>query len=102
MTGTELAARVREARPSLPIVIATGFADPPSSGDIPGILRLDKPYRIDKLAATITAALSVPDTGANGAASAAMRAPAGLETSNVAAWGAAVALYRAPSASGRR
>jgi signal transduction histidine kinase len=102
MSGTELAVRVRDARPSLPIVIATGFADPPGGDEIPGILRLDKPYRIDKLATTITAALSATNAVADESAAADMRAPAGRRATNVAPWGATVALDRAPSASGRR
>jgi signal transduction histidine kinase/ActR/RegA family two-component response regulator len=97
MSGMELAARVRDARPSLPIVLATGFADPPS-GEDPGVLRLDKPYRIDKLAATITAALSARAADPAGAGRVA-------PSLGLAAWGAAgaaVARDRAPSASGRR
>jgi signal transduction histidine kinase len=54
MTGTELAQQTRDLRPGLPIILATGYADVPS-GSIPGMARLDKPYRIDKLAATIAA-----------------------------------------------
>ncbi len=97
MSGTELAARVRDARPTLPIVLATGFADPPS-GDLPDVLRLDKPYRIEKLAVTIAAALSaeIPDPVIAGRVAPSL-GPAGWGTA-----GAAVALDRAPSASGRR
>src|SRR5713226_43983 len=97
MSGTELAARVRDARPTLPIVLATGFADPPS-GDLPDVLRLDKPYRIEKLAVTIAAALSaeIPDPFIAGRGAPSL-GPAGWGTA-----GAAVALARAPSASGRR
>jgi len=97
MSGTELAARVHDARPTLPIVLATGFADPPS-GEDPGILRLDKPYRLDKLAATIAAALPAQ---APGPAIAERVAP----SVGLAAWGttgAGVDLDRAPSARGRR
>ncbi|HKW52256.1 MAG TPA: response regulator, partial [Stellaceae bacterium] len=85
MSGTELAARVRDARPALPIVLATGFADPPTS-DLPGILRLDKPYRLDKLVATIAAAL--PNHHADAGAADEARAPAGRAATNrgIAAW----------------
>jgi CheY-like chemotaxis protein len=52
MTGTELAMLARELRPGLPIILATGYADAPSSA-VPDMARLDKPYRLDTLAATI-------------------------------------------------
>jgi signal transduction histidine kinase len=52
MTGLELAGRIRDARPDLPVVLATGYADL-AGGENPGIPRLDKPYRIDKLAAML-------------------------------------------------
>ena len=99
MTGTELAARVRDARPTMPIVLATGFADPPSS-DAPGLLRLDKPYRLDKLVATIAAALPPqPTAGAAAGAAEADRAPEDRPGPNrgLAAWGTggtAIALDR--------
>ena len=54
MTGTDLAKHVRDMRPDMPIILATGYAEVPSNL-IPGMPRLDKPYRIDKLAATIAA-----------------------------------------------
>jgi CheY-like chemotaxis protein len=54
MTGTDLAKHIREMRPDMPIILATGYAEVPSNL-IPGMPRLDKPYRIDKLAATIAA-----------------------------------------------
>ncbi|MGH7088751.1 MAG: response regulator, partial [Stellaceae bacterium] len=56
MTGTELAVHIRELRPELPLVLATGYAEVPSNS-VPGMTRLDKPYRIDKLAATIAASV---------------------------------------------
>ncbi len=52
MSGTELARLARDLRPGLPIILATGYADAPS-GAVPDMARLDKPYRIDKLAAVI-------------------------------------------------
>ena len=52
MSGTELARHARELRPGLPIILATGYADVPANA-VPGMARLDKPYRIDKLAAMI-------------------------------------------------
>jgi PAS domain S-box-containing protein len=48
MTGIELAAKSREVRPALPILLATGYADLPegASLDLP---RLAKPYHQDQL-----------------------------------------------------
>jgi CheY-like chemotaxis protein len=55
MTGTELARHIRLHRPNLPIILATGYAEIPSNG-IADLQRLDKPFRLDKLAAAIVAA----------------------------------------------
>jgi len=57
MSGFELATRIRAARPDLPIILATGFADVPS---IPGqaMPRLDKPYRLENLSTAIATALA--------------------------------------------
>jgi signal transduction histidine kinase len=52
MSGMELADRIRETRPNLPVILATGYAELPS-GHESGIPRLDKPYRLEKLAAMI-------------------------------------------------
>ncbi|MBV9904856.1 MAG: response regulator [Alphaproteobacteria bacterium] len=53
MTGVELANRVRENYPELPILLATGYADLPSGerGEFP---RLTKPYDQSALSAAIT------------------------------------------------
>jgi signal transduction histidine kinase/CheY-like chemotaxis protein len=48
MTGIELAAASREVRPSLPILLATGYADLPE-GAQPDLPRLAKPYHQDQL-----------------------------------------------------
>ncbi len=64
MTGMELAQRVHEIKATVPIILATGFADAPRS-ETPGILRLDKPYRLDKLAALI-AGLAKQECDADG------------------------------------
>jgi CheY-like chemotaxis protein len=56
MNGLELAARIREQRPKLPIILATGYAEVPS-GEDNGLPRLDKPYRLDELAAVIAQAI---------------------------------------------
>jgi CheY-like chemotaxis protein len=57
MTGAELAKHIRDMRPDLPIILATGYAEVPSNL-IAGMPRLDKPYRIDKLASMIAAVVS--------------------------------------------
>ncbi|HET7593960.1 MAG TPA: response regulator [Stellaceae bacterium] len=108
MSGAELALRARDARPTLPIILATGFADSPP-GDVPGILRLDKPYRLDKLVATIAAALPAHPADPVAAASGDGSAAAGrvAPTLGLAAWGAAGAamtfdLSAETSAGGRR
>jgi signal transduction histidine kinase len=54
MTGAELAKHIRDMRPDLPIILATGYAEVPNNL-ISGMPRLDKPYRLDKLASMIAA-----------------------------------------------
>lgn len=53
MTGKELAQRIRETRPLLPIVLASGYAELPGSDEL-GLPRLDKPYALGKLASIIS------------------------------------------------
>jgi signal transduction histidine kinase len=48
MTGSELARRIRELWPDLPVVVATGYADLPNGFD-PQLPRLAKPYRQQEL-----------------------------------------------------
>ncbi|MBY0338514.1 MAG: PAS domain-containing protein [Acetobacteraceae bacterium] len=43
MTGTELARRAKTARPDLPVILATGYAELPN-GEEPGLPRLPKPF----------------------------------------------------------
>ena len=50
MTGVQLVRQIREIRPGLSIVLATGYAE---RLDAAGIPLLDKPYRLDALAAVI-------------------------------------------------
>ncbi|MBR0653283.1 response regulator [Roseomonas terrae] len=61
MTGMQLAEAVRRLRPTLPIVLATGYAELPSEAtlDLP---RLDKPYMLKELAAMIGSVVR-PKTG---------------------------------------
>ena len=56
MNGVELAKAVRKLRPGLPILLASGYAELPSSpgADLP---RIGKPYQQDQLAAEITKVL---------------------------------------------
>ncbi|WP_207481476.1 response regulator [Arenibaculum pallidiluteum] len=56
MTGMELARRLRESHPSLPIILATGYAEfPQSETDELALPRLTKPYLQEELAAAISA-----------------------------------------------
>jgi CheY-like chemotaxis protein len=48
MTGIELAAASREVRPSLPILLATGYAELPEGAQV-DLPRLAKPYHQDQL-----------------------------------------------------
>jgi signal transduction histidine kinase/CheY-like chemotaxis protein len=48
MTGIELAAYSREMRPSLPVLLATGYADLPEGAQL-DLPRLAKPYHQDQL-----------------------------------------------------
>src|SRR5262249_7046033 len=52
MTGSELARQIRQIWPSLPVILATGYAELPN-GEDPGLPRLSKPYRQEDLAAQI-------------------------------------------------
>ena len=57
MTGSELADQIRGIRPSLPIILATGYAEIPSSkeSELP---RLDKPYSLEDLVSLMDEILS--------------------------------------------
>jgi PAS domain S-box-containing protein len=52
MTGTELVQKIREQKPKLPIILATGWAELPEN-PVPEFLRLSKPYRQEDLAMAI-------------------------------------------------
>jgi len=52
MTGIELIAKIREARPTMPIILATGWAEIPGE-EMREFLRLSKPYTQDELANAI-------------------------------------------------
>jgi len=53
MTGTELATRVRQTWPDLPVAIATGYAEMPFGGPI-DLPRLQKPYGQKDLASLLS------------------------------------------------
>ncbi|MBV2148962.1 PAS domain S-box protein [Sphingobium sp. AS12] len=55
MTGTDLALRVQLARPQLPILLVSGYAE--LEGIDAKLPRLTKPFRKDELAATLTSLL---------------------------------------------
>ncbi len=51
MTGTELAYLLRDRRPSLPVLVVSGYAE--TSGVAPDLPRLTKPFRQADLAAAL-------------------------------------------------
>jgi signal transduction histidine kinase/CheY-like chemotaxis protein len=53
MTGVQLAKAVREMRPELPILLATGYAELPPGSDL-DLPRIGKPYLQEQLAAEIS------------------------------------------------
>ncbi|AJC79644.1 sensor histidine kinase/response regulator hybrid protein [Rhizobium etli bv. phaseoli str. IE4803] len=57
MTGAQLAQAVRTIRPTLPIVLATGYADLPAGAEV-DLPRLGKPYNQDQLAREIHKAMA--------------------------------------------
>jgi signal transduction histidine kinase len=54
MSGTELARRIRQSWPGLPVVLVTGYADLPN-GSEPSLPRLNKPYSQQELGDLIAA-----------------------------------------------
>ena len=57
MNGVELIKRARERRPSLRAMLVTGYADITAFSPAQGDLVLQKPYRLDRLAASVAEAL---------------------------------------------
>jgi CheY-like chemotaxis protein len=54
MTGMELAQRLKERWPGLPVILASGYADLPQNGDgLRNLPRLSKPFLQGQLAAAI-------------------------------------------------
>jgi signal transduction histidine kinase len=61
MTGIQLAARVREVFPDLPIILATGYAELPEDPNaMMRLIKLTKPYSRQEIAAAIHAAMRRP------------------------------------------
>ena len=56
MTGLDLAIKVKQIKPELPIVLATGYAELPPHASI-GFPRLDKPYTQEQLADALRVAI---------------------------------------------
>ena len=56
MTGTELARRLRDLRPGIPVLIVSGYAD--VDGIAPDLARLAKPFRRAELAASVTSLIT--------------------------------------------
>ena len=67
MTGLQLAKRIQEQYPGLPIILATGFAELPGDPGTLGLLKLAKPYSQHDVATAIHAALSTRDRQDTGA-----------------------------------
>jgi CheY-like chemotaxis protein len=60
MTGLQLAQRVQEKYPGMPIVLATGYAELPADPAEFGIVKLAKPCSQAEIAAAIEAAINLP------------------------------------------
>ena len=58
MTGTQLAKRIRETHPDLPIILATGYAELPPGTDM-AMPKLAKPFYQDDLARILALVLTV-------------------------------------------
>jgi len=62
MTGLQLREAIRKARPALPVIIATGYAEMPAGGG-PDPLRLSKPFTQTELANAVIDAIGAASTG---------------------------------------
>ena len=58
MTGLQLAARIGDQYPGLPVILATGYAELPKDPAILGLLKLSKPCSQQEITAAIHAALN--------------------------------------------
>jgi CheY-like chemotaxis protein len=57
MTGTQLIEKIRETRPDLPIILATGYAELPANAP-ENLLRLSKPFSQAELAKMVADAMA--------------------------------------------
>ncbi len=64
MTGLELARQLHQNWPSLPVILTTGYADTPASGDVE-IPRLAKPFQQDELLDVIARVLESKPAAVN-------------------------------------
>src|SRR3546814_20095060 len=58
MTGLELASKLKQQNPRLPIILTTGYSDRIVSAGSEGYPLLPKPYRLETLAATLDKVLA--------------------------------------------
>jgi CheY-like chemotaxis protein len=63
MTGGELAAAVTASRPSLPVLLVTGYADERAVAAVGEERLVLKPFRTEDLARKVRVALGGPDSG---------------------------------------
>lgn len=61
MTGAELARRIKQNWPNLPVILATGYAELPN-GEDPGLPRLSKPFLQEELTSQIAKVISETPT----------------------------------------
>ena len=66
MTGIQLAAKAREQRPDLPVLLASGYAEIPS-GEGLDLFRLAKPYRREDLEAGVVSVMAGNRQGSSNA-----------------------------------
>jgi len=67
LSGTQLAVRIRELRPELPVVIASGYGGPElrNRARDAGVCRVvDKPYESSTIAQALALALGADEQGA--------------------------------------
>jgi CheY-like chemotaxis protein len=53
MNGLELAQHIRNIKPDMPVIIATGYSELPQHHKEPGVTHINKPYHLDELASLI-------------------------------------------------
>lgn len=66
MTGLELAEKLKQRRPKLPIILTTGYSDRITAAGSQGFPVVRKPYRMETLAVAVDEALAIQRRG-NGA-----------------------------------